>query len=138
MANVYEQLTKYIEVFETDEFGRWIVDNSHRGMREDPIQMPFVSYSKSVREFEQEIYMFMDSHREFNLKSYEAILNENNIEWGSHSMAEADVSNLDDKCVMALLMGLVRADRFSEGIVLDFLKKGIVLKWLKRLEEFDS
>lgn len=46
-------------------------------------------------------------------------------------MAEADASKLDDKCIMALLMGLVRADRFSEGIILEFLKKGIVLSWLK-------
>lgn len=138
MSSVYEPLTKYIKVFEEDGFGEWIVNRNSRGTREDPMQMPFVSYSNVVHEFIEDIYMFMDSHKEYNLKNYEAILNENHIEWGSRSMAEADASKLDDKCIMALLMGLVRADRFSEGIILEFLKKGIVLSWLKRLEEFNQ
>lgn len=137
MAKVYKELTKYIELFQSDDFGTWIVDQNHRGTREDPKQIGYVSYSESVNHFVEEIYMFMDSHKEYALKNYEEILNENKIEWGSRSMAAADVSKLDDKCVMALLMGLVRADRFSEGIILEFLKKGIVLQWLKRLEEFE-
>lgn len=138
MVKIYDQLTKYIRIFETDVFGQWISNYGGRRTREDPMQMPFVSYSNAVHEFIEDIYMFMDSHKEYNLKNYEAILNENHIEWGSRSMAEANASKLDDKCIMALLMGLVRADRFSEGIILEFLKKGIVLSWLKRLEEFNQ
>lgn len=138
MSKEFESLTKYIEIFEADEFGTWIVDRGHRGTREDPIQMPYVSYSESVNDFVDAIYNFMDTHKEYNLNRYEEILVKNGLEWGTRSMEEADVSKLDDKCVMALLMGIVRADRFCEGIILDFLKEGIILKWLKRLAEFDQ
>ena len=49
------------------------------------------------------------------LTKYENILEQHGIEWGVDSMTDADVSVLDGKCVMALLMGAVRAERFCDG-----------------------
>ena len=52
-------------------------------------------------------------------------------------MENADVSKMDAKAVIALLIGAVRADRFSEGALLDLLEEGCVLRWLERLKEID-
>ena len=50
-------------------------------------------------------------------------------------MQNADVSEMDAKSVIALLIGAVRADRFCEGALFGFFKNGCILRWLSRLEE---
>jgi hypothetical protein len=37
-----------------------------------------------------------------------------------------------------LLMGAIRADRFSEGALLYFFETGTITKWLNRLKEIDE
>ena len=44
----FEQLTKYIDVLDKDNFGTWIIDRENDGTPEHPIQMPFVNYSEMV------------------------------------------------------------------------------------------
>jgi hypothetical protein len=53
-------------------------------------------------------------------------------------MQNADVSNLNGRSVMALLLGAVRAERFCDGALLDFCKNGSLAKWLERLKELDE
>lgn len=50
-------------------------------------------------------------------------------------MSAYDVSALDAQCVMALIMGAVRAERFCDGALLGFFKDGSIKKWLERLKE---
>jgi hypothetical protein len=50
-------------------------------------------------------------------------------------MSDADVSKLDAQCIMALIMGAVRAERFCDGALLGFFKDGSIQKWLERLKE---
>lgn len=135
---MYESLTALIPVLKTDNFGEWIVDKENDGTPEHPIPFPFVNYGEVVRELEKEIYAFEEQHPDFGLKRYSDILNENGIEWGLDSMQKADVSNLDGRSVMALLLGAVRAERFCDGALLDFCEKGSVTKWLERLKEIDA
>ena len=45
-----------------------------------------------------------------------------------------DISKLNTQCVLALLMSVVRADRFCEGVLYEFFKNGCILRWLERLE----
>ena len=53
-------------------------------------------------------------------------------------MENASVDDLDAQCVLALILGAIRADRFYSGIFLHFLKCGAILRWLERLEEIDA
>jgi hypothetical protein len=53
-------------------------------------------------------------------------------------MKNTDVSSLDGKCVVALLVGTVRAERFCDGVLLSFFKSGVIKKWLLRLKEIDE
>lgn len=135
---MYESLTTLIPVLATDNFGEWIIDKENDGTPEHPIQWPFVNYGDAVVNLEKEIYRFYDEHPDFGLKRYGDILNAGGIEWGMESMKRADVSSLDGKTVMALLLGAVRAERFCDGALLGFCEDGSVIKWLERLKELDG
>ena len=72
------------------------------------------------------------------LTRYGDILEKANIKWDAQSMKYADVSDLDGRTVMALLVGAVRAERFCDGALLAFCEGGNVAKWLQRLKELDE
>lgn len=133
--NKFESLIKYLPLLENDSIGTWIIDRENDGTREHPIQMPFVNYSEMVHHFIDDVYDFNDKNKDFELTRYGEILEKNGLEWGSKSMSEADVSVLDGQCIMALIMGAVRAERFCDGALLGFFKDGSIHKWLKRLSE---
>ncbi len=109
----YEALTKYLPMLDTIN-------------------------SSEVRKFTSEVYSFIDTHSEYDLNNYIEILKENNIEWEMTSMQSVDVSSLDDKAVLALLVGAVRAERFCDGAMCSFIKNGQINKWLTKLKEIDK
>ena len=135
---IYKALNDYLPEIQHRSYGEWVVDRESKGTTEDPIQMPYVSYSRMVRCFQNDVYEFMENHPEYELNNYQKILEANNIQWGTKSMQTADVASLDEKCIMALLMGAVRAERFSEGALLGFFENGTIEKWLLRLREVDN
>jgi len=114
------------------------LDTKNDGTPEHPIQLPFVVYSRVVRGFEDDLYLFCESHPEYEHTHYGKTLEDNGIKWDFHSMSNADVSHLDANCIIALLIGAVRADRFCEGALLSFFENGSILRWLERLIELDE
>lgn len=135
---MYETLTGFLERLNSTEYGDWIIDKTNDGSPEHPKQFPFVSYRRVVREFQGAVYDFIDQHEEMELTRYSEILKAANIEWDSQSMKNADVSSLDGKAVVALLIGAIRAERFCDGALLDFFEDGSIKKWLSRLKEIDK
>lgn len=135
---IYKALTDYLPEIQHRSYGEWVVDRKSKGTAEDPIQMPYVSYSRIVRRFQDDVYDFMENHPEYELNNYQKILEEHNIRWEAKSMQAADVTALDGRCIMALLVGAVRAARFSEGALLNFFESGTIKKWLLRLKEIDN
>ena len=127
MAELYKSLTDFLPMLENDKIGDWVIEQVNDGTSEHPIQMPSVNYTKIVQEVEDAIYDFEQNHLEYELNRYGNILEANGIEWGMDSMSAKDVSVLDGKCVMAMLLGTVRAERFYDGALLGFSKK-VVLK----------
>lgn len=87
--------------------------------------MPFVNYSEMVHRFIDDVYDFSETNKDFELNRYGEILERNGLEWGSKSMSEADISTLDGQCVMALIMGAVRAERFVMERCLAFSKTAV-------------
>ena len=135
---MYEALTDILGELPQGEYGSWIIDRENDGSPEHPIQMPFVSYSGLVRKFMDVVYSFEESHPEYGLNRYSDILEQNGIKWGSVSMDAVDVADKDGVCVMALLLGAVRAERFCDGALLGFFEKGSIQRWLERLKEIDG
>ena len=130
-------LTKYISMIQPDSIGEFVIDKENDGTTEHPIQMPFVGYSEMVHNFIDDFYTFEKSNKDMELTRYGEILKDNGLEWDSESMKSADISNLNLQCVMALIMGAVRAERFCDGALLDFFKSGYILKWLERLKSIE-
>ena len=135
---MYESLTKYLLEFPGDEKGMWVIDKENDGTPEHPIQMPHVNYSMLVRNFTDDVYSFVDKHQEMGLRNYAEILKENGIEWGMDSMSTAVVENLDAKCVLAMILGAVRAERFCDGALLGFFENGSMARWIERLKKLDT
>ena len=138
MKYSYDSLTQYIKQFENTNFGEWIIDRENDGSTEHPKQMPFVNYSAIVDSFINDVYRFIDDNSDLGLNHYYDILAKNHLEWGSESMKSADISSMDAQCVMALIVGAIRAERFCDGALLDFFKNGYILKWLKRLNQIQE
>lgn len=70
--------------------------------------------------------------------AYVDILRANGLDWKGPIMRDADVSNLDARCILALFIGVYCAERFSDGTVAHFFHKGCILRWAKRLAELDA
>jgi hypothetical protein len=138
MANRFEIITKYIPKLTEAEYGNWVIDKEKKGTPNSPMQMPFVNYSDVVSEFLQDVYTCIDDNEDMQLNRYGEILQKNGLSWEIDSMKDAEVSLLDAQCIMALITGAVRAERFCDGALLEFFQNGSMTKWLKRLKELDS
>lgn len=91
-----------------------------------------------IYRFADDVYAFIDSHPEYELNQYKDILEANNIKWDKESMQKADVTALNERCVLALILGVIRADRFCEGTLFYFFENGIIDKWLLQLKSIDT
>jgi hypothetical protein len=135
---MYESLTAFLPRLKGAEYGRLVTDDKNDGSPEHPIRLPFIVYGEAAAGLMKAIYQFVEDHPELGLHSYQAVLEAAGLEWGFRSMEEADVSRLDGRTVMALLLGALRADRFSDGVLLEFFENGCMEKWLARLLEIDE
>lgn len=135
---MYESLTKYLLELPGDEKGMWIIDRENDGTLEHPVQMPYVNYSKLAKNFTADVYSFAEAHEEMELNHYSDILEENGIKWETNSMSKSAVENLDAKCVLAMILGAVRAEKFCDGALLRFFENGSIARWLERLKELDT
>lgn len=129
----YSALTKYINLLKNNNAGEWICDKENDGSSERPIHLPFVSYSIAVNNLADDGYKFAKESDEIVPSKYAEILQANGIEWGYDSMMKADASVLDAQCILALLIASLRAERFCDGALLEFIESGAFTRWLKRL-----
>ncbi len=133
----FDILTKYIPIIQADSIGEWIVDKENDETPQHPIQMPFVNYSEMEHNFIDDVYTFEESNKDMEINRYGDILKDNDIDLGIESMRNADVSCLDAQCVLALIMSVVRAERFYDGVLIDFFESDCILKWLERLNSIE-
>ena len=135
--NRFGELTKFIEIIEKDKIGEWVIDNESKGTLEEPIQMPWFRYSDVSIDFVDAVYKFNKENDEYELRKYADILEKNGLNF-EESLERVDVSAMDAQCVLALIMSIIRGDRFCEGLLASFLEHGCIVKWLKRLKEIDE
>ena len=131
----YEQLTKYIRLFENDSYGEMIIDKNGDGSIDNPLHFPYVNYSDNVNKFIADVYDFGDKHNEFDYINYLSILENNKID--KNNLNNINVSKLDAKAVFSLIVCVIRAERFCDGALLSNLENKNIIKWLKRLDELD-
>ena len=135
---MYEALTKYLNVIPSDEIGTWIIDTKSKGTTDDPIHMPYVHYSEMAMDFIEDVHSFFDTYKGFELGEYMNVLKSNNIELNDDSSKDEYISTLDGKLVVALIVSVVRGERFCDGLLHAYFKNGTIEKWLRRLAELDA
>ena len=79
------------------------------------------------------MYHFSAVCPEFQMKKYGETLEK----CGISSVFEADPSNLDARCILAMLMHVIQGERFCDGYLAKALESGHVQSWLRRLEELE-
>lgn len=135
----YQLLTDYIPKLQDIDYGKWCPEKQKGdGTIEKPFQMPYVVYPDIIYDLEKDMYLFEKRNPQYELNIYRSILKEHGIEWSDEAMERVDVSNLDAKVVLALLLGVFRAERFCAGAIKDFLEKGCIQNWLERLKAIDE
>lgn len=119
-----KDLMKYLELFQENEYGEWVVEAGHAGAKYDPFPVPYVDYGDVALGFERIIYEIDPSCPELGIHDYVSVLEMTGLEWSSGSLGDADVTGLDEQCILVMCLATVCADRFSEGVTLQFLKEG--------------
>ena len=138
IVDKFKDILQLENLLENDAYGE-IKDSfadsmkTHKGTVDDPLPFPHIEYTEVVRKLIHAVYDFNDANPEYDLYNYNSVLKSYGIN-GSINLEDIDVSEMDDKCLMALFMALVRGERFCDGLILDALQSGSVQKWIKRLK----
>lgn len=122
---MFEKLTDCIPYIESEKGKDLYHSDEHGGM-------PLPIY------IEETIYSVRDENKDLQFANYAEIIRSHGVEWSEKSMLEADVSGWDARSVFALIIALVRAERYAYGIYDRFLENGTFLKWLLRLKELEE
>ena len=132
---MYEKLAAYLPALNGEKHAEWV-----SGKTKDPSVSPFgfLVYDETGEGVMREVYRIVDRCPQLELNRYQAILEKNGIHWSKNEMEAADVSDWNEQGVMALLVGILRADRFVEGVYQEFLENGCIRKWIERLKEIDE
>lgn len=127
MDTEYEVLRKYIDAFKQNPSqGEWVVDKKSNGTLDDPIQMPYIKFNDLVFDFLKDFESFMDI-------SYQETLRENNLDWSYDSITAFDIENADKVLVIAFITAIIRAEKFCDGIILQAINDGYIVRWLESL-----
>ena len=132
--SIFEGLTNLLKDLKGDEYGIIHHSEGHKGTMDDPIPMPYIAYSETVLKLIDAVYEFDKAHPEYDLKNYMEIMEKNGIK----NMDEIRPEEYDAHVVMAVLMGIVRQEKFCDGAILSRLKNGMVQKLLQRLNNIDE
>lgn len=130
----FEKLTCMLEKLNNDEFGAWKFDNEHKGTKDDPIHFPFPIYTDAVHELIHVVHDFVEEHPEYPLHNYRAVMDKYKIE----NLQSAKIDSLNDEATLALLVWVVRGERFCDGLILGNLKEGRIQHLLMHLKDIDE
>lgn len=131
----FDRLTAFIGPLKQGDFGEWISEPGHKGTVGDPVPVPYVKYSEIIAEFADALDDFMRKNPEYSPAALHSRVKKYFTEWNWDTIDEADVSKMDSFDTVALLVEVFRAERFCDGLVLEKMRSGVILKWLERLKE---
>lgn len=99
----------------------------------------YSGFSEEAMNFINMVYQLVDDHPELKLNHYQELLEERGLlKNGFYRPEETDLSTWDLQGVLALLVAIVRQERFNDGLIKQQIEKGSVDRCLERLKELDS
>ena len=125
----FSELTKFLATLprEQEKMGQWVLAEG---------QLPFVSYGEAVYPLRDAIAALPEQHPDMNLYEYQAILEEKGLK--GVALDTVAVTQLDARTVAAMLVAVWREERFSDGLLLSYLEKGCIQRWLERLQALEE
>lgn len=135
---LFEPITSLIpEVENAGQIGWWVFNKEPKEPGK-PTPAPYVHYEELPFRVLDSVYEFVKGHPRYNLPdNYMYVLQENAITWSDPGMKGANADELDDECILALIIGVTCAERFSDGTIKRFFHDGTILRWLERLDALD-
>ena len=130
----HKMLTDHIKELTNIKYGEW---SSGEPDSEDTIVMPAVSYNSAVYRFLFDFEMFIAKKADVKYYNYEDVLKQAKMKNNIEDFYNTDINDLSSVVILAMIIGILRKDRFCEGILLEAFDNGIILKWLKRIKEID-
>lgn len=88
--------------------------------------------------YESDVVEFMEAVRSFFVYDYVKVIESYGIKYENIDIHALDLAKYDDKLVLAMLTAIIRSDRVNEGLIMDMIKNGSILKLLLRLQDFDE
>lgn len=129
---MHEKLTAYIPQLDDPGLIEWI---GFCGKDNDRFNAGWNTYARITTPLLEDVGNYAMEHPEEEMNRYSEILERANLL--GPQMQTADVSALDARTTMALLVYAYREDHFCNGAFLDYIKNGCVMRWLRRLQELD-
>ena len=111
----FSSITKYLEFFRKDDIPNDVLNDFYLALIE-----------------------FCNSHVEYKHEEYQHNLYTYGILWDLDAMSEKSVDNIDDICLINLLIATFEAEKKCEGSLQFLLNNGSVVKWLEQLESYDT
>ena len=130
----FASLTSHLEKLRNVDFGHIHSEMGHKGTMDDPIPMPYPVYTEPVNQFIKAVYEFDDKNPKYNLKNYMEIMEKKGIQ----SIDNLKAEELDEEAALAVLMCIVRQERFCDGLILSNLENGTIQNLLQRLKRIDE
>lgn len=130
----HKMLTDHIKELTNIKYGEW---SSVESDSKDTIVIPSVAYNSAVNRFLLDFELFITKSSDIKYHNYEDVLKQAKIKNNVEAFYNADITDLSSAVILAMIVGILRKDRFCEGILLDAFKNGYILKWLKSIKEKD-
>lgn len=129
---MFEKLTEFLPKLQNDSYGEWVPMKK----TDDALIAQYVIYSDTVHDFIKAVYAFIDTHKEMQLTNYMEIIEAAGIEL--NTLKSEDLESLDGITVTAIIVSVIRFDRFCEGHIFGKMEDGTIKKCLMRLKELDK
>lgn len=101
-------------------------------------EMSFDQYKSIEWRLQKELCRFEMKHPELEMNRFIKILEENDLEWSMNEMHAVDVSKLNLKAVLALLVGIFCSEKYIEESQYSFFQDKKIFQCIERLRILNS
>ena len=104
---------------EINAYGKIRFSEGHKGTVDDPVIAPHMEYADMLSGLIKAVYRFNKDNPDYDLGNYQEIMEQNGIK----HLDEINTEGLDSVATMAALFGIIRQERFCDGLIRACLKK---------------
>ena len=130
----YGKLLKFIKPLEEypDRLAKWHTPQP----RKDKDGRNILLFGYPI--YESDTVDFLDAMTSFMVHNYVEVIESYGIKYENIDIHKLDLTQYDDKLILAMITAIIRSDRINEGLIVSMIQNGSFLKLLMRLQDFDE